>query len=88
MLIPVAGCQMAFEVHRGVEDPDDFQRLLTGPEEDHMPALRRDPASGKKIVPLAATRGIGPDGFKSLPQTVDIVFLLLLSPMFKGVGAD
>lgn len=42
---------MAGEIHCAVENTDDLKCGPLKAEENHMPALRRDLATGKKIIP-------------------------------------
>jgi hypothetical protein len=68
--LPGIGREVAFEVHGGVEDADDFELSGAGAEEDDVFALGGDPASGEEVGAEAVAVGVEAEVLEACPATI------------------
>jgi hypothetical protein len=76
------------EIHRGVQDADDFQRFVPGAEEDDVATFGRDPAFRKQFLAEPVAERIGSEGFDAGPDLPEVTLLLFQTPVFQRVSAD
>lgn len=79
---------MAFEVHGGVEDADDLQRIIVHSKKNDVAAFGGDAAAGEEFFPETETMGVRAKRFEAGPEIPKIALLLFRAPGFEGVGSD
>jgi hypothetical protein len=71
---------MTFEIHGGMEHPDDFEQVRACPEQDDIFALGGDAAAREKIRSQPVAGRIEANRVKPRPDPVQVAFLLFDSP--------
>lgn len=69
---------MPFEIHRGMENPDDLENVISNAKKDYMSALSRQLTVRKQVVPKTIGGRMHQDFLKTLPEPVTVNLALPL----------